>query len=200
MAYCADTRSRQYEWGPAQKRLWRFIYLILGTVKYFMLLVSVSCAIAVLYLSVFADGQMATIAQFAEWGIIGALYSSIAGVVAGLFSRAETSGALSFRDCEIALRKLAAAFIVLFVAGVGFSLCVAALSPQGFLGLTISMPLMGFPSNAVWSAVMDPLRGVEAPGLAAVDLSPLCIALVLWALASVFRYGAYLQMEKDSVV
>lgn len=200
MAYRADTKTRRYAWGSAQKRLWRVVYLVLGTIRYFMLVVGISCAIAILYLMLSSSGKAIAIAQFAEWGIVGFLYSFVAWVVSELFSRAEASGSLLFEDCDAALRKLASAFLGLFVAGIGFSVFVASLSPDGFLGLTISMPLMGFPSNAVWSAAMDPLHGIEVWGLAAIDLSPFCIALILWALSSVFRYGAYLQEEKDSVV
>lgn len=179
---------------------WRIIAGILLVLKYALKLLLACCIVAVAWVAILSEVKMPGLALFLEWGTVCGLFYSIVSTLSFLFAQASQKGTCFIDTCIVALRRISVLFLLLFFAGFIFSLWVSALSETGFRGLTLSLPLAGFPDNSSWNIAVHGSSYAVASGLVSLDISPLIVSLVLWGLASAFQYGLYLQEERDSVV
>lgn len=179
---------------------WKLVARILGGLKLALKLLFACCVIAVAWIAFASEMKMPGLAMFLEWGTVCAIFYSIVSTLATLFVQASRKGACFSDSCVDAIKKISLLFLLLFFAGVAFSLWVCFLSETGFHGLTLSLPLAGFPTNDAWNIAVHGISYAGLSGLVSLDISPLVVSLVLWGMASAFQYGLYLQEEKDSVV
>lgn len=182
-------------------RRWRMASKAAGFAYRVLLVLGLCCVAGLVYLLFVRPLPLCGILQFAQWAIVCGAYAALSKSILTLFERASCDSRMIFSAaCASSLKRMGAVFLILLGTGTAFSLAVVLLAHGGVLGVSLGLPLRGFPSSATWEAAFSGIPPEGIPQYVSLDLSYLFAALVTWCLSAAFEYGAALQEDNDAVV
>lgn len=138
----------------------------------------------------------ASAALFAQLTCGFAAYYAVARQARAVVSQAAERGTVFCVEAGRRVRLAAAAFLLLALAELAFSLLFLAAQGQPLLPVNVGFGFAGFPSG--WSELAA--GAGSSAFVAQIDTTALVTACFLWGLSYVFDHGAQLQSDQDATI